>query len=189
MTCKQTGEIGRFCYRRNGPTLGLLCRLKRDFLPSCSLVLYAIRLDFHDAVRGMDRNNAVYPQFRRFLNDPVHLFSLEKCLRKNQRWGASSRSLHGLDDSAFEYFRRHVRDLGSVTCAMVVCDEKGLSCTKSKAVAQMVQQGAGDSNGRRCDGVRRHKERGHSAAVEAMTVELFEERLHLVEEAVAILFH
>src|SRR4030066_342661 len=53
----------------------------------------------------------------------------------------------------------------------------------------MAEQVTGHADGGRSDEVRVDKERGHSASVGARTSALFEEGLHLVEEAVAVLFH
>ena len=61
---------------------------------------------------------------------------------------------------------------------------------EAKALAQMMEQVAGNANGRKCnrfgwDKERRHEK--HETFAEGTT--LFEERLHLVEEAVAVCLH
>ncbi len=69
-----------------------------------------------------------------------------------------------------------------------VVQEEDFSWVQAEAIAKMMEEIAGDTDRRGSDGTRVDEEHGHSTGW-AITALLFEEGLHLVEEAVAVFFH
>ena len=61
----------------------LLGRFQSNALPSCPLMLDPLRARSHHAMQCLHRRNAFDAEFRRLLNDPIHLFPFEEGLREN----------------------------------------------------------------------------------------------------------
>jgi len=123
------------------------------------------------------------------LNHPVHFVALEQGLPQYQSRGPRFRLGEGLKNSSGQGLFGHRRDLGTIAAAYSVAEEDDFADCDAQAVSEMQEHIARDRYRLLTDALRGNEKHRHVDSGESGRIGLLEERLHLIEETVAVGFH
>ena len=125
-------------------------------------MIEAIGTRLDDAVGRHHRRDPIDTQFRSLLDDPIHLFPFEEGLSQDDRGTGVWRSGCRLKNAGSEVTGRDLTHLRVVASTSIVGQGERFTWLQSEALAEMMEQGARDTHGRRDDRIGCHEKRWHA---------------------------
>lgn len=127
-------------------------------------------LELDDGVFGEQRDDTINTKFRRLLDDPVHFFTLQQRLGKNERGTGSGGRLYRLKNTGDQLLGGDVRYLSAISDGAIVGERQTLSRLDAQTIFHMNEKGTGNSYGRGRDSIGCHKKRRHRTSEPSVVV-------------------